>query len=458
MSTTGAKPADKPRILIVDDEPEFCRFLEDCLGQDEYAITSVHDGDAALEALGRGFDLVLTDFQMTGLSGMDVIAGVRAADASVPVILITAFGTIEQAVEAMRTGAYDYVTKPVSITELRSRVRRALETHELRSQVARLEALAGERSAIDGIVAHSKGMRRVVETVRQLERSRSNVLLTGESGTGKELVARALHRYSPVSTGPFVPVNCAAIPEQLLESELFGHVRGAFTDARADRAGLFEIASGGTIFLDEIGEMSSVLQAKLLRVLEDGTVRRVGSATTETVSVRVVSATNRNLETEVTAGRFRADLFYRLNVVEIRIPPLRDRPEDVAALIAHFLQEIGGGTRKLSEQARMTLLGYAWPGNVRQLRNAIDHALSLSSNETIEVEDLPEALRRHAAEAGGHIPSMPDAEMAGLTLAELEQRHIMQVLERTGGNRSAAAALLGIDRKTLYKRLRREPS
>jgi two-component system response regulator HydG len=444
-------------ILIVDDEPEFCRFIEDFLSPSGYTVRSVHDGAGALECLAEGFDLVLCDNQMKGISGLELIARLNERDPSVPIVMVTAFGSIDQAVDAMRRGAYDYLTKPVSIDELRAHVKRALEARRLRTEVKRLRRLAIDRTSLDGLIAKSDAMVRIVETIHQLERSTSSVLVRGESGTGKELVARALHAHSPVASGPFVAVNCAAIPDQLLESELFGHVRGAFTDARADKIGLFQEADGGTLFLDEIGEMAPALQAKLLRVLEDGAIRRVGATTSDVVSVRVISATNRDLEPNGDGG-FRADLYYRLNVVEIFIPPLRERPEDIPALVQHLLAGLGTeqGSRRVSPQALAALLAQPWPGNVRQLRNALEHAAALTRDEVIDVGDLPDSVRRTDAAAIG--AERIDALSPDLSLQQLEDQYLEHVLNHTNGNRTAAAEILGIDRKTLYSRLRKRSS
>ena len=448
-------PSSPTSILVVDDETEFCRFVEDCLQAEGYSVTSCHDGATALDRLPGEFDAVLCDYHMKGLNGIEVISRAKQRAPNVPMIMITAFGSVDHAVQAMQSGADDYLTKPVTLSDLRLRVRRAVETRGLRREVARLRSLAEDRFSLDGVLGRTPGMQKIVATIRQLERSLSNVLISGESGTGKELVARAIHHNSPVGTGPFVPVNCAAIPEQLLESELFGHVRGAFTDARADKAGLFHEADGGTLFLDEIGEMSPSLQAKLLRILEEGVVRRIGATEENRVNVRVLSATNRDLEGEIDGGDFRADLYYRLNVVELRIPPLRERRGDIAVLMDHFLGELAGEGEpaRPSDAARSLLFDYDWPGNARQLRNALEHAVALSGKHELDVDDFPTSLRaaRRPAPAGDGLDSIDPS----LTLSQLEDLYIEKVLDRTGGNRSAAAAILGIDRKTLYKRLQK---
>jgi len=441
-------------VLVVDDELEFCRFVEDCLGKVGYDVVSVHAFERAVDELGRrAFDVLLSDIKMRGLGGLELMRHARGVDPAMPVILITAFGTIDNAVEAMRLGAAHYLTKPIAIADLRLHVERALETRRLRAEVSRLKRFAEDLYGLDGVVARSTAMRRIIETIRQLEGSTCNVLITGESGVGKELLARTVHLNSPMREGPFVPINCAAIPEALLESELFGHVRGAFTDARSDKTGLFQKAHGGTIFLDEIGEMAPALQVKLLRVLEERSVRRVGAIENEPIDIRVVAATNRDLEHAIACGAFRSDLYYRLNVVELSVPPLRERPDDVPPLIERLLQKLSpsGGPPRLAPDVRDALLRYDWPGNVRQLENVLERALALGRGEEITRDELPDAVRfgpapTNAFDAWRSL--QPD-----LTLEEVTHRYIQRVLEHTGGNRSAAAASLGIDRKTLAKRL-----
>jgi DNA-binding NtrC family response regulator len=443
------------RILVVDDEIEFCRFVEDCLGKVGHDVISVHDARRAATELDRHpFDVLLSDVKMPGPSGLDVMQRAREIDPTMPVLLVTAFGSIDSAVEAMRLGASNYLVKPVAIADLRLHVERAMETRRLRAEVTRLKRFAEDLYGIDGIVARSAAMRRVIETVRQLEGSTCNVLITGESGTGKEVLARAVHLNSPVREGPFVPINCAAIPEPLLESELFGHVRGAFTDARTDKAGLFQLAQRGTLLLDEIGEMPAALQVKLLRVLEERVVRRVGATEGEAVDIRVIAATNRDLQGAIAAGEFRSDLYYRLNVVELALAPLRERPDDVPPLIDRLLRKLSptGVTPRLAPEAREALLRFDWPGNVRQLENVLERALALARDADLTLAELPDDVRRG--------PSGPADSAAfwralapDLTLEEVKDRYILRVLEHTGGNRSAAAGLLGIDRKTLTKRL-----
>jgi len=438
-------------VLVIDDEREFCRFVVDCLEYVGHRVTAVQDGESALTILGRDFDVVICDYKLKGLDGMRVVSLIHEHDAKLPVILATAFGSIDQAVEAMRVGAYDYVTKPISIADLRFRVQRAIETRRLHRELRSLRALTEDRYTIDGLVARSEGMRVVVDKVRQLAESRSNVLVSGESGTGKELIARAIHLSSSVRKGPFVAVNCAAIPHDLLESELFGYRRGAFTGADRDKQGLFRAAHGGSLFFDEVGELPAPLQAKLLRVLEDGSIRPLGATESERVDVRVISATNRDLAEEVAAGRFRADLYYRLDVVEIRIPPLRERREDLALLIDRTLERLAtaGEPKRLTDAARRFLLSHPWPGNIRQLQNALEHAATLTTSDHTDLDDLPESPHRDTAEAQ---PQRGDAPTA--TLREVEDAYTARVLAYTRGNRSAAAAILGIDRKTLYQRLR----
>jgi DNA-binding NtrC family response regulator len=442
------------RVLVVDDEVEFCRFVEDCLGKVGYEVESVQDPAQAEARIRRGFDLLVSDVKMGGVSGLDVMRQAREVDPTMPVVLVTAFGSIDSAVEAMRLGAANYLTKPVTVADLRLHVERAMETRLLRAEVTRLKRFTEDLYGIDNVVARSASMRRIIETVRQLEGSTCNVLITGESGTGKELLSRTLHLNCPMREGPFVPINCAAIPEFLLESELFGHVRGAFTDARHDKAGLFQQAHGGTLLLDEIGEMPPALQVKLLRALEERSVRRVGATESEPIDIRVIAATNRDLELAIAAGAFRADLYYRLNVVELAIPPLRERTDDVPPLIDRLLRKLAtnGMARRVAPEAREALLHYDWPGNVRQLENVLERALALARGDTITIEDLPDTVRGGPAPAG-HDAAFWRTLPPALTLEDVSQRYMLRVLEHTHGNRSAAAAVLGIDRKTLAKRL-----
>jgi DNA-binding NtrC family response regulator len=368
------------------------------------------------------------------------------------VITITAFGSIDTAIRAVKLGAYDYVTKPFEIDQLLLTIDKALGERDLRSEVVRLRGEVARPYRFANLIGRSRSMQEVFGLVRRVAGSLASVLVTGESGTGKELVARAIHHASPRASKPFVAVNCAAIPDALLESDLFGYKRGAFTDARTDRQGLFVEANGGTIFLDEIGELPLALQPKLLRVLQDHEVRPLGTSKPEHVDVRVITATNRNLETRLKEGRFRDDLYYRLDVLHIHLPALRDRTEDILALAEHFLTasaaRAGKAVRDLDEAAKKLLLGYAWPGNVRELENAIERAVALADGDQISADDLPPSVRERR-----HQDRLATALAQNLTLDELEREYIQKVLDAEGGNKTRAAARLGLDRKTLYRKL-----
>ncbi len=448
---------ERPTILVVEDDAAMRELLEDELREAEFKVLAAADGVEALERLARyRVDAVVTDLQMPQMKGRELLDEVRAREPEVPVIIITAFGTIDSAVDAMKAGAYHFVPKPFSMEQLLETVRAALRDRRLREDLALRRSEVTTRAG--GLVAESHGMQKAVDLVLRAAPADSPVLLLGESGTGKELLARVLHERNPGRRGKFVAVNCSAIPETLLESQLFGHRRGAFTDAREDRMGLFQEAEGGTVFLDEIGDMPLALQAKLLRVLQEKEVHPLGAADPVRIDVRVVAATNRNLAAVVEEGRFRQDLYYRLNVIVIRIPPLRERPEDLLPLIAHFLEKHGARTgrrgRTLSGEALTLMQRHVWPGNVRELENCIERALVLGTEEVIGIEDLPEALRARAGAGpagGAGAAEAPLPEMR--PVAEVEREHILRTLRAVGGNKAAAARLLGLDRKTLYRKL-----
>jgi DNA-binding NtrC family response regulator len=415
-------------------------------------------GRAGVERVrGGGIDLVVTDVKMPDMDGLDMLAEIRAAESPISpsphVIVVTAFGSIETAKRALKLGAHDYITKPFEIDDLIVAVEKALDERTLRREVARLRKEVARPYRFENIIGKSPAMQDVFALIRRLSASAVNVLITGESGTGKELVARALHYNSPRAKKPFVPVNCAAIPDTLLESELFGYKRGAFTDARSDRTGMFLEADGGTIFLDEIGDLTPPLQAKLLRVLQEKEVRPLGAARSEKVDVRVLSATNRDLVQRMGEGAFREDLFYRLNVIEVVLPPLRDRAEDVLPLSDHFLVEACKRTGKriggaFSQSAMKIMLAYPWPGNVRELENVVERAVALAEGDSINPEDLPPQVRERRS-----TDVLAAALARGLTLAELEREYINRVLQAEGGNKTRAAQRLGLDRKTLYRKL-----
>ena len=395
----------KERILVVDDEYLIRWSLQQELAKDGYEVTTAEDGESALRHLRESPpDLVLLDIQLPGIGGLEVLEKIKAAEPDVVVIMITAYGMVDTAVRAMRAGAYDYLNKPFNLEGVKLSIRKGLETHRLRGEVQRLRQEQRARFSLDRVVARSEAMRAVLAMVSRVASSgASTVLLQGESGTGKDLVAKALHYTGVRAERSFMAINCASLPEQLLESELFGHERGAYTDAKGTKKGLFELADGGTIFLDEIGEMRLDLQAKLLRVIEEKAFRRIGGVKDIQVDVRVVAASNKDLEAERRAGRFREDLFYRLNVVPIRLPPLRERPDDILPLAEYYIgvfnREFAKQIAGLSPEAERALLGYRWPGNVRELKNVLERAVLLQSGTVIEAADLPPEILGAAADA-----------------------------------------------------------
>ena len=447
-------PADSARLLIVDDDREMCQFLTDLFTEEGYQVEVVHTGPAALEKYSGGmFDLVITDLMMPGMRGIELVKRLKESDPNALVLLITAFGSIENAVEAMHAGAFHYVTKPFRSDEILLHASRALEQRNLRNELRRLRSAVRDRYSFENIIAQSKKMREILDIVAHISDLPANVLIVGESGTGKEVIARAIHHNSARAEKPFIPVNCAAIPATLLESELFGYVKGAFTDARKDRRGLFQEAGGGVIFLDEISEIPLNLQAKLLRVIEDREVRPLGANQAEKVDTRIVSASNRDLERLVEEGNFRHDLYYRLNVIRIELPPLRERPEDIELLVEHFIRKFAPqAARRLTgvePDALAALTHYRWAGNVRELEHAIERAVLLGKESVIRVKDLPpQIVERHS----GTSPIVA-ALAKGYTLRELEREYVIRVMESTKGNKSEAAKILGVDRTTLYRKL-----
>jgi DNA-binding NtrC family response regulator len=435
-------------ILVVEDDSEMRSWLEEELRETGYDVCVAEDGHVALRQLESSrIDAVITDVVMPGLRGGELLAEVRSRDPAIPVVVISAFGTIESAVETMRAGAFHYVPKPFRFDQLRAAIESALQQRAFLFETASAPGLS--RAEEMGLVAESPAMRRALELTLRATHSDAPVLLLGESGTGKEMLARVLHASGPRSEAPFVAVNCAAIPENLLESQLFGHRRGAFTDAREDHAGMFQIANHGTLLLDEIGDMPLMLQVKLLRVLQEREVHPLGAAAPVPVDVRVIAATHADLDQAVRESRFRQDLFYRLNVIQVRIPPLRDRPEDVLPLIQHFLEKSGrrSGARPvaLEPTALDALRRHSWPGNIRELENAIERALVLGRGDTITVGDLPPSVVGRSA---------PERAIQAASLAGIEREHILRTLRAVGGNRAAAARVLAVDRKTLYRKLK----
>ncbi|MBA2539346.1 MAG: sigma-54-dependent Fis family transcriptional regulator [Deltaproteobacteria bacterium] len=448
-------------ILIVDDEQSMREFLSICLRRAGHTTNTVDSAEAALRELGTtAFDVVVTDLKMPGgLDGLGLLEAIKSPTKPLDceVILVTAFATADTAIAAMKRGAYDYLTKPFHVDEINAVIGRALEKRALVQENVALKDQVAGRVRLAQLLGKSKAMQGVFELIGKIHSTKTNVLITGESGTGKELVARALHTEGNRASKPFVAVNCGAIPEELMESELFGHKKGSFTGAIADKKGLFQEADGGTLFLDEIGELSLGLQVKLLRALQERKVKAVGGNDEAAIDVRVIAATNRDLEAEVARNAFRADLFYRLNVVEVRLPPLRQRREDIPLLAEHFLRKFGeehGRTSKLTMEALRRLESYDFPGNVRELENVIERAVALSSSALIGMSDLPEGKdgkRVSTPEPPANFPS-EGVDLERL-LGDFERSWVLRALEHTGGVRKKAAVLLGISFRSLRYRL-----
>ena len=434
------------RILVVDDQSSVRELLKAVLGSDGHAVEVAPDGESGIETLAEGFhDLVIMDIRMPGIDGVEALRRMKKASPDCGVIMMTAYASVETAVEAMKLGAFDYITKPIDIDEVRSIISRFTDESSGAPEERPLEIEPSSE-----IIGASVAIREVLEMARRVAASDATVLILGESGTGKELIAHEVHGASPRGHKPFVAVNCSAIPGGLLESELFGHEKGAFTGAGRQKRGRFELAAGGTIFLDEIGDMSSELQAKLLRFLQDHTLQRVGGSNDITVDVRIVAATNRDLDAAVADGSFREDLYFRLNVVNIMIPPLRDRTEDIPLLVGHFLKkhaERGSKPKRVSPKAMRVMMNYDWPGNVRELENAIHRAVVLSRGETVFPEQLPAKLQ-------AVLDSDVDGEKTGVTIREMERGIIIKTLAQTEGNRTHAAKILGISRRTLQNKIK----
>jgi two-component system, NtrC family, response regulator AtoC len=441
------------RILVVDDDADMREWVKEDLEAEGFLVETAPGGRTGVERVKQGgVDLVVSDVKMPDLDGLDLLREIREVAPAPFVIIVTGFGSIDTAIRAVKLGAYDYITKPFKIDQLLLSIDKALAERSLRNEVTRLREEVSRRDRLDNIIGRSAPMQEIFALIRRLSSSHANILITGESGTGKELVARALHAKGPRKFQPFVALNCAAIPENLLESELFGYARGAHSTASADRQGMFAEAHGGTLFLDEIAELPLSLQPKLLRVLQDGEVRPLGANRSVRVDVRVMAATNRDLERRLREGQFREDLYYRLNVVQIQLPPLRGRQEDILALADHFLARSVERSRKTvrgwHESAKALLLAHHWPGNVRELENVVERAVALAEKDLIGPDDLPHAMRERKSQ-----DRLATAVAQGFTLDQLEREYIERVLEMEGGNKTRAAQRLGLDRKTLYRKL-----
>lgn len=439
------------KLLIVDDEKRMCSILKAALEQPDRLITTADSGEAAVAALGvETFDIVLSDIKMPGISGLQLLEKVKARNPETEVLLMTAFADTQTAVDAMKKGAYDYLIKPFEMDELRLKITRILEKRALKQENVQLKSRIKKSFSLENMVGRSGAMQQVYELVQKVASSDATVLIRGESGTGKELIAQAIHQLSKRHEQPFIAVNCAALPETLLESELFGHEKGAFTGADRQKPGRFELAGAGSLFLDEIGDMSPATQVKMLRVLQAREIMRVGGTETIAVQARTIAATNRNLEEAVKKSAFREDLYYRINVFPIQLPPLRDRREDIPDLVAHFLKAQNLDAHAIDPSVMSLLTAYSWPGNVRELENLIERAVIMSGGQIITPADLPPHLRGEApagplASGGEDFP----------TLDDMEKNMIQKALLRAHGNKTVAAQLLGITRRQLYSKMER---
>jgi len=441
------------KILVVDDDLEMCGLISDVLKGEEFSVINTNNSLEASKILKKEeFDVLITDLKMKGLKGLDLLEETKQVSPLTPVIIITAFGTIESAIQAIKMGAYDYITKPFQMDELVLTVKKALENRLLKKEVARLKKEVESRYQFHHLIGKSPSMQKIYDLIERISNTSSNVLITGESGTGKELVAKAIHYNGTRKEGPFIAINCAAIPETLLESELFGYKKGAFTDAKSDKKGLIFEANEGTLFLDEITEMPPTLQAKLLRVIEEKEVRPLGDTNSYPIDVRIISTSNRDIKSLIQQGHFREDLYYRLKVIDIELPPLRGRREDISLLAQHFINKFSNELKKnisgVSDDALKFLLNYSWPGNVRELENVIQRAITLTRHEIILPEDLPASMVQEKDEN-----LIEKGLREKYTVNQLEKEYIKKVLLEVGGNKSKAAEILGFDRKTLYRKL-----
>ncbi len=446
----------KPKILVVDDEKDICRALEFFLRNAGYAVTLAHSGEEAVEKFTKErFDLILTDLKMEKMDGLTVLEKAREVSSSTPVLIMTAYGSIESAIDAMKKGAADYIQKPFLNEDIKLKIRKVLEQKRLVEENIALRQQLSQRMGCMDFVANSEAMIDVIATLEKVIPTRSNILILGESGTGKGLIAEMVHCNSPRRDRPFISINCSAIPEGLLESELFGYKKGAFTGAVSDKSGLITMADQGTLFLDEIGDMPLNLQSKLLKVLESSEVTPLGDTRSRLVDIRLVTATNQDLEQRIKEKAFREDLYYRLNVIEIRIPPLRERKEDILMLVNHFLKRYTEENKKTvrgcDSDALGLLMRYEWPGNVRELRNVIERAVVLCQGDVITAAELPEKLKKN----GSTPPGQQETSSLKLTLSEYEKTLILNVYHAQSRNKEGTARCLGIDLATLYRKLKK---
>jgi len=450
------------RILVVDDEKSMREFLEILLRKEGYEVAVASNGFEATERIGAGqeFDLVITDLKMPRISGIDVLEHVKSTVPDTMVVVMTAYSTAETAIEAMKKGAYDYIPKPFKVDEIRVVIEKALEKRTLMLENVRLKGALKQKYSFSNIIGKSAAMQKVFDLIARVAKTRASVLITGESGTGKELVARAIHFNSQRREAPFVVLNCGAIPETLMESELFGHVKGAFTGASRDKKGLFEAADGGSIFLDEIGELTPPLQVKLLRVLQERRIKPVGGVTEREVDVRVIAATNKVLEDEVREARFREDLYYRLNVITVHLPPLRERQEDIPHIAEHFLhkytREMGKEIHSIAPDAAAALMNYRFVGNVRELENIIERAVTFEGSDELTIDSLPRSLVEEQSPLGdfkGNVFLPERGVDLEAILADIEKTFLMKALERAGGVKTEAAKILGISFRSIRYKL-----
>jgi len=445
----------KARVMVVDDEESLCKFMQIMLSKEGYEVTTAQSArDALVHLKSQPVDLVVTDLMMPEMSGLEFIQALRRSSPDTECIVMTAYASVDSAIEALKLGAADYITKPFNIDEVKITVEQLLSRRDLAEENKRLHEKLGEKETLERFIGSSESVVQLKQLVARVAVTESTVLIRGESGTGKDLVARAIHAASPRSQKPLLSINCAALPDTLLESEMFGHVKGSFTGAVRDKEGLLQAAEGGTFFLDEVGEASATIQVKLLKALEEKMITPVGSTRPVKVDVRLVAATNVDLEELVKQGRFRADLYYRLNVIPLYVPPLRERKDDIPLLVDHFRQLIAARTdspvKQINQEAMQLLIAYAWPGNVRELEHMLERAILFAKGKRVSASDFPEKLRQNAP-----VPVAYDERAATPTLETIEKAYIAWVLQQTGGQKAKAASILGIDSSTLYRKIDR---